>query len=71
MTEKQELIIEKLNNLADAASELMHMAVTGEDGNLYEMTYHIKVYSNKIVRHLLKTWSLNERVAKRRAEKQL
>lgn len=69
LTEKQEYIVEKLNEIGDMAGELMNMAVTGEDGNLEEMSYHIRVYSKKIVAHLLKNWNLNERVAKRRAEK--
>ena len=69
MTEKEQLIMEKLDSIAKTASELMNIAETGTDGNLEEMSYHIKCYSKKIEQHLLKTWRLNERVAQRRAEK--
>ena len=59
MTEKQEYIIKRLNDIIDIALELMNIAVTGEDGNLYEMSYHIKCYSNKIISHLSKEWRNN------------
>lgn len=67
--EKRELIIDKLNEIAEIASELMDIAETGADGNLREMTFHIRIYSLKIIKHLLQVWRLNERVAKRREEK--
>ena len=69
MTEKDQFIIDKLDEIAKISSELMNIAETGTDGNLKEMAYHIKCYSRKIEQHLLKTWRLNERVAQRRAEK--
>ena len=56
MNEKQENIINKLNNIADISQELMNMAITGDDGNLEEMSYHIKCYTKKIIVHLLKEW---------------
>ena len=59
MTEKQEYIILKLNEIATIASDLMNVAVTGEDGNLYEMSYHIRCYINKIIKHLQKEWKNN------------
>ena len=69
MIEKQELIINKLNDIADISQELMNIAVTGEDGNLEEMSYHIKCYTKKIIVHLLKEWKNNEKFAARRDEK--
>ena len=73
MTEKQDHIILKLNEIAEIASEIMNEAVTGEDGNLYEMCYHIKCYVNKIIKHLQKEWKNNikfvERKNKREEEK--
>ena len=73
MTEKQDHIILKLNEIAEIASEIMSEAVTGEDGNLYEMCYHIKCYVNKIIKHLQKEWKNNikfvERKNKRKEEK--
>ena len=73
MTEKQDYIILKLNEIACSASDLMKVAVTGEDGNLYEMSYHIKCYVNKIIKHLQKEWKNNikfiERKNKRNEEK--
>ena len=59
MTEKQDHIILKLNEIAEIASEIMSEAVTGEDGNLYEMCYHIRCYVNKIIKHLQKEWKNN------------
>ena len=44
MNEKQEYIIKKLNDIADISQELMNIAITGDDGNLEEMSYHIKCY---------------------------
>jgi hypothetical protein len=73
MTEKQDHIIFKLNEIAEIASEIMSEAVTGEDGNLYEMCYHIRCYVNKIIKHLQKEWKNNikfvERKNKRKEEK--
>lgn len=67
--EKQEYIIEKLNNIADLAQELMEIAETGEDGNLNEMSYHIKCYTKKIMVHLLHEWKNNEKFEIRKEEK--
>ena len=73
MTEKQDHIILKLNKIAEITSEIMSEAVTGEDGNLYEMCYHIRCYVNKIIKHLQKEWKNNikfvERKNKRKEEK--
>ena len=69
MTEKQDYIILKLNEIATIASELMNVAVTGEDGNLYEMSYHIRCYINKIIKHLQKEWKNNIKFAARQEEK--
>lgn len=67
--EKQEYIIEKLNDIADLAQELMRIAETGEDGNLNEMSYHIKCYTKKIIVHLLHEWKNNEKFSERKVEK--
>jgi len=69
MNEKQENIINKLNNIADISQELMNMAITGDDGNLEEMSYHIKCYTKKIIVHLLKEWENNIKFATRKDEK--
>ena len=69
MTEKQEYIIARLNDIADIAQELMNEAVTGEDGNLNEMSYHIKCYSKKIIVHLLHEWKNNEKFSERKIKK--
>lgn len=73
MTDKQNEIILKLNEIAEIASEIMNMAITGEDGNLYEMCYHIRCYVNKIIKHLQKEWKNNikfvERKDKRKEER--
>lgn len=69
MNERQEYIINKLNDIADIAQELMKEAVTGEDGNLNEMSYHIKCYSKKIVAHLLHEWKNNAKFAQRKEER--
>ena len=69
MTEKQDHIILKLNEIATIASELMNVAVTGEDGNLYEMSYHIRCYINKIIKHLQKEWKNNIKFVTRQEEK--
>lgn len=66
MTEKQEQIILKLNEIANITAELMDLAVTGEDGNLYEMSYHIRCYINKIIKHLQKEWKNNIKFVERR-----
>lgn len=69
MNEKQELIISKLNDISNIAQDLMSIAVTGEDGNLREMSYHIKCYSNKIIKHLQKEWKNNIKFVVRKEEK--
>ena len=69
LTEKQNYIVKRLNDIIDISQELMNMAVTGEDGNLYEMTYHIKCYCNKIITHLLREWKNNIKFAARKEEK--
>ena len=69
MTEKQEYIITRLNDIADIAQELMNEAVTGEDGNLNEMSYHIKCYTKKIITHLLHEWKNNIKFVARKEEK--
>jgi len=69
MTEKQDYIILKLNEIACAASDLMKVAVTGEDGNLYEMSYHIRCYVNKIIKHLQKEWKNNIKFVERKNER--
>ena len=69
MTEKQDYIILKLNEIAEIASELMNMATTGEDGNLYEMSYHIRCYINKIIKHLQKEWKNNIKFVERKNER--
>lgn len=66
MTEKQDHIILKLNEIAEIASEIMSEAVTGEDGNLYEMCYHIRCYVNKIIKHLQKEWKNNIKFVERK-----
>ena len=66
MTEKQDYIILKLNEIACSASDLMKVAVTGEDGNLYEMSYHIRCYVNKIIKHLQKEWKNNIKFVERK-----
>ena len=58
-TDKQELILKTLGQIADMSGQLMNMAVTGDDGNLREMTYHIQCYSKKIAKHLQTTWANN------------
>lgn len=69
MTEKQEYIINRLNDIANIAQELMDLAITGEDGNLNEMSYHIKCYTKKIIVHLLREWKNNIKFEARREEK--
>lgn len=69
MNDKQENIINKLNEIENIAKELMNMAIIGEDGNLKEMAYHIKCYSNKIIVHLLKEWKNNIKFVERKNEK--
>lgn len=74
MTDREEYIVNRLNDIADIAQELMDMALIGQDGNLNEMTYHIKCYSKKIIAHLLKEWKnnikFNERKELKRKAKQ-
>ena len=67
--EKQEFVIAKLNEIVSITEELMEVAVTGEDGNLYEMSYHIKCYVNKIVKHLQREWKNNIKFTIRKEEK--
>ena len=69
VTEKQEYVIKRLNDIADISQELMNIAITGDDGNLEEMSYHIKCYTKKIIIHLLKEWENNIKFAVRRNEK--
>lgn len=69
MNEKQEYIIARLNDIADIAQELMDIAIIGEDGNLNEMSYHVKCYTKKIITHLLKEWRNNFKFAERKLEK--
>lgn len=69
MTEKQEYIIKKIKDISNIAEELMKMAVTGEDGNLYEMSYHIQCYSGKIIKHLEREWKNNIKFNIRKQEK--
>ena len=59
ITEKQQLILKTLGQISDMSGQLMNMAVTGDDGNLREMTYHIQCYSKKIAKHLQTTWANN------------
>ena len=69
MNEKQEYIISRLNDIQDIAQELMDTAIIGQDGNLNEMSYHIKCYSKKIIVHLLKEWKNNIKFEARKEEK--
>lgn len=70
MTEREEEIIARLQEIEDKADELNKMAITGADGNLGEMTYHIKCYTKKIISHLLREWKNNIKFAVRKEEKQ-
>lgn len=67
--DSQNIIVEKLDQLAAIAQELMDMAVTGQDGNLNEMSYHIKCYSKKIITHLAHEWRNNAIFEARKEEK--
>lgn len=69
MTEKQKLIIKALGQIVDLSSQLMHIAETGEDGNLREMSYHIQCYSKKIAKHLQTTWNNNVKFKARQETK--
>lgn len=71
MTEHEEEIIARLQEIEDKANELNKMAITGADGNLGEMTYHIKCYTKKIITHLLKEWKNNVKFAARKEEKRI
>ena len=71
MTEKQELIIKTLGQIADMSRQLMNIAVTGEDGNLREMSYHIQCYSKKIAKHLQTTWTNNIKFKTRQENKRI
>lgn len=66
MTDRKEYIISRINDIVDIAQELMDMAIIGQDGNLNEMSYHIKCYSKKIVAHLLKEWKNNVKFTERK-----
>lgn len=68
LNDRQLNIITQLYMIVERAEALMKIAETGTDGNLKEMSYHIKCYSGKIASHLLKTWNLNERIAKRKSK---
>ena len=71
ITEKQQLIIKTLNQISDLSAQLMNIAVTGDDGNLKEMSYHIQCYSKKIVKHLQTTWTNNIKFKARQETKRL
>ena len=70
-TEKQELIIKTLGQIADMSGQLMNIAVTGDDGNLREMAYHIQCYSKKIAKHLQTTWTNNIKFKVRQEAKRI
>lgn len=71
MTEREEEIIARLQEIEDKANELNKMAITGADGNLGEMTYHIKCYTKKIISHLLREWKNNAKFTARKEEKRI
>ena len=71
ITEKQQLIIKTLNQISDLSGQLMNIAVTGDDGNLREMSYHIQCYSKKIAKHLQITWINNIKFKARQETKRL
>ena len=71
ITEKQQLIIKTLNQISDLSGQLMNIAVTGDDGNLREMSYHIQCYSKKIAKHLQTTWANNIKFKARQETKRL
>ena len=71
MSEKQKLIIKTLSQIIDLSEQLMNIAETGEDGNLREMSYHIKCYAKKIIQHLQVTWANNIKFKARQEIKKL
>lgn len=71
ITEKQQLIIKTLNQISDLSAQLMNIAITGDDGNLKEMSYHIQCYSKKIAKHLQTTWANNIKFKARQETKRL
>lgn len=70
-TEKQKIILKTLGQISDLSGQLMNIAVTGDDGNLKEMSYHIQCYSKKIAKHLQTTWANNIKFKARQKTKQL
>lgn len=71
LTKKQQLIIKTLSQIADLSGQLMNIAVTGDDGNLKEMSYHIQCYSKKIAKHLQTTWANNIKFKARQENKRV
>ena len=70
-TEKQYLILKTLGQISDLSGQLMNIAVTGDDGNLREMSYHIQCYSKKIAKHLQTTWANNIKFKARQESKRI
>ena len=70
-TEKQKIILKTLGQIADLSGQLMNIAVTGDDGNLREMSYHIQCYSKKIAKHLQTTWVNNIKFKARQESKRI
>ena len=70
-TEKQKIILKTLGRISDLSGQLMNIAVTGDDGNLKEMSYHIQCYSKKIAKHLQTTWTNNIKFKARQETKRL
>lgn len=70
-TEKQKIILKTLEQISDLSGQLMNIAVTGDDGNLKEMSYHIQCYSKKIAKHLQTTWTNNIKFKARQETKRL
>ena len=70
-TEKQQLILKALGQISDLSGQLMNIAVTGDDGNLREMSYHIQCYSKKIAKHLQTTWANNIKFKARQEAKRV
>ncbi len=71
VSEKQQLIIKTLNQISDLSGQLMNIAITGDDGNLKEMSYHIQCYSKKIAKHLQVTWTNNIKFKARQETKRI
>ncbi len=70
-TEKQQLILKTLEQIANLSGQLMNIAITGDDGNLREMSYHIQCYSKKIAKHLQITWANNIKFKARQETKRI